>query len=64
MHDPTLLDRRMLLVGTKLDALPDRTRVDELAALADQLGVPWAAISAVSGEGLQGMLEQVFTLAG
>jgi len=64
MHDPTLLDRRMLLVGTKLDALPDHTRVDELAALADHLRVPWAAISAVSGEGLQGMLEQVFALAG
>jgi GTP-binding protein len=63
MYDPTLLDRRSMLVGTKLDALSDPDRPTELAALAAQLRVPWVAISAVAGEGLKQFLEQVFALA-
>jgi GTP-binding protein len=63
LHDPTLASRAAMLVGTKVDALSDPARPDELAALARELCVPWAVISAVSGEGIEGMLEQVFTLA-
>lgn len=63
-HDPTLLERRLLLVGTKRDALSEPGRLDELAAVAAELGAPWAAISAVSGEGLDAMLEATFALAG
>lgn len=63
-YDPSLVARRMLLVGTKLDALSDRTRVEELAAVAAELAVDWVAISAVSGEGLDRMLDAAFTLAG
>ncbi len=64
MHDPALAKRRMLLVGTKLDAVSDGTRLDELAAEAVRLGVPFVAISAVSGAGVEGMLDEVFHLAG
>jgi GTP-binding protein len=63
-HDPTLLDRRLLLVGTKRDALSDPQRLEELAQVAAELGAPWVAISAVSGEGLEAMLEATFALAG
>lgn len=63
LYDPGLLDRRSLLVGTKVDALSDRARVTELEALAAELGVGWVAISAVSGEGLDRMLEATFALA-
>jgi GTP-binding protein len=63
-HDATLLQRKMLLVGTKLDALGGAERLDDLARLAARLGLEWVAISAVSGEGLDEMLEATFSLAG
>jgi GTP-binding protein len=63
LHDPTLLERRAVLVGTKLDALSGPERLDELAAAGRSLDMPVAAISAVSGEGLDAMLELVFALA-
>lgn len=63
LHDPALAQRRMMLVGTKLDALAETGRLEELAELARSLGVPSAAISAVTGAGLDAMLETVFRLA-
>ena len=63
LHDPALASRTSLLVGTKADAATEQARRDELAALAAEMGVGWAVISAVSGEGVEGMLEQVFALA-
>jgi len=63
LHEPGLLERRAILVGTKLDALGDRARVAELEAAGREMGVPAVAISAVSGEGLNAMLEMVFALA-
>lgn len=63
LYDPGLLDRRLLLVGTKADALSEQARVTELEALAAELGVGWVVISAVSGEGLDRMLEATFALA-
>ncbi len=64
LHDPALAERAAMLVGTKADAVADPARRAELAAEADAMGVPWAVISAVSGEGVEGMLEAVFALAG
>jgi GTP-binding protein len=63
LHDPSLAGRRTLLVGTKIDALTDPARLDELRTVAEQLGVPACIISAVSGEGVEAMLEEVFRLA-
>ncbi|MGE5236844.1 MAG: GTPase ObgE [Acidobacteriota bacterium] len=63
LHDPDLARRRMLLVGTKLDAVSDAARIDELRDLAARLGVPAVVISAVTGEGLDAMLEEIFRLA-
>ncbi len=63
LHDPTLLARRGVLVGTKLDAVSDASRVDELAAVGRALNMTVTAVSAVSGEGLDAMLELVFSLA-
>jgi len=63
LHDPSLARRRTMLVGTKIDALTDPVRLDELRAVAGLLGVPACAISAVSGEGVEAMLEEVFRLA-
>ena len=63
LHEPELLARRALLVGTKLDAISDRGRLAELTEVGRAMGVPTAAISAVSGEGLDAMLELMFALA-
>ena len=62
-YDPGLLQRAVLLVGTKVDALSGTTRIDELTGYAGRTGLRWVAISAQSGEGLKNMLEQVFALA-
>jgi len=64
LHDPALAERTSMLVGTKADAISDPVRRHELEHLATEMGVPWAVISAVSGEGIEGMLNIVFTLAG
>jgi GTPase len=63
LHDPGLAARATMMVGTKADALSDAARPAELASVAEALGVRWAVISAVSGEGVEGMLEAVFALA-
>lgn len=64
LYDPGLLARRSLLVGTKLDALADPAGIAELEAVAAELGVGCVAISAVSGAGLDRLLEATFALAG
>lgn len=48
---PGLLERRRLLVGSKLDAATDRRR-RELRAAAERRGLPWLEISSVSGVGV------------
>jgi GTP-binding protein len=63
LYDPGLAARTTMLVGTKADALADPARPAELAALAARLGLAFAVISAVSGDGVEGMLEAVFALA-
>jgi len=64
LHDPALAERTAILVGTKADAVSDASRRQELEAVAAGMGLPWTQISAVSGEGVEGMLELVFALAG
>jgi GTP-binding protein len=63
LYDPTLATRTTMLVGTKADAVSDPSRPGELAEIASELGVQHVVISAVSGEGVEGMLEAVFALA-
>ena len=64
LHDPALAERASMLVGTKIDSISDPARRGELERLASEMGLPWTVISAVSGEGIEGMLERVFALAG
>jgi GTP-binding protein len=63
LYDPTLATHTTMLVGTKADAVSDPSRPGELAEIASELAVPHVVISAVSGEGVEGMLEAVFALA-
>lgn len=62
-YDPALPERAALLVGTKLDAIPSPSVLEGLASVARKLAMPWRVVSAVSGQGLEEMLEEVFRLA-
>src|SRR5512143_936241 len=57
LFDRTLLDRGQLAVANKIDVVADRSRLDRLAAHVTALGIPLLAISAVTGEGVHGLLE-------
>ena len=50
---PALAGKPMLVVATKMDAAQDRSRVDSLAQLARERGLPFLQISSVTGEGLE-----------
>ena len=63
-----LANKPMLLVATKIDVAQDVDRVESLRALAAERGLPFFAISSVTGEGLEqlryAMAERVFAAAG
>jgi len=46
----------VIVVATKLDATVDRTRMEKLRAYAEKRGVPFYAISSVTGEGVQALV--------
>ena len=47
----------MLVAANKIDALDDPTRLERLEARAGALGLPFFAISAVTGRGVPALLE-------
>ena len=62
-HSAPLEMRPWVLVGTKLDAVADRDEVlAKLEAVGDAHGVPSRPISAVTGEGINRLLELLFGL--
>jgi GTP-binding protein len=62
-HEAPLQMRPWVLVGTKLDAVNDREQaLAHLEAAAAAHGVQWRAISAVTGEGIDRLLEVLFDL--
>jgi GTP-binding protein len=52
----TLVDKPMIVVGTKLDATTDRTKLEELRAFCSKKRLEFHAISAASGEGVKDLL--------
>jgi 50S ribosomal subunit-associated GTPase HflX len=53
------------LVGTKIDAVNDREEaLAELAAVAEVHAVQWVVISAVTGEGIDRLLDVLFAMVG
>ena len=51
-----------VVAASKIDALADRKQLSGLRARCEAAGVPFLAISAVSGEGVKDLLEEVWTL--
>jgi GTP-binding protein len=56
---PDLLERPRFLVATKRDAATASARRDEVEALAGERGLPFLALSAVSGEGVTALVRRV-----
>lgn len=62
-YSPALGSKPWMLVGTKLDAVADRSETEaELATVAAGHGVGWLAISAVTGDGLRPLTGAMFDL--
>jgi GTP-binding protein len=56
-YNPDLLAKPHLVAANKIDAVDDRSRIDAIAARAHALSLPFFTISAVTGEGVQPLLE-------
>ena len=57
-----LAEKPQVVAANKIDALADRTRVAALRRRCEAAGVPFHAVSAVSGEGVRDLLEEVWSL--
>lgn len=56
---PQLIEKPCFVVGTKIDAMQDRERLRALRDRSAALGLPFHAISSVTGEGLDKLLGAV-----
>ena len=57
---PALLERPQVVVANKIDALGDSETIPRLAARAAEIGLPLLQISAVTGEGVDRLLEAIW----
>ena len=57
LYNPALLDKPHLVAANKIDALDDPTRVTALEKRAKKLKLKFFRISAVTGEGVPGLIE-------
>jgi len=55
-YNATLASRPRILVSTKGDAVTDDTTIDQLRSYAEEVGIHFVAISAVTGQGLDALL--------
>ena len=58
----SLAAKPQIVAGSKIDVLTDRKRIDDLRARCAAAGVPFHAVSAVSGEGIRDLLEEAWTI--
>ena len=59
---PALAAKPQIVVATKIDTRPSPERLETLARACKAAGVPFFAVSAVSGEGVRDLLEAAFAL--
>jgi GTP-binding protein len=60
LFQPGLLERPQIVAANKIDVLDDPTRLARLAARAEVLSIRLVAISAVTGEGVAALLEEIW----
>jgi len=59
---PALASKPQVVIATKIDTHPPPERTHSLQARCQEAGVPFRAISAVTGEGLRDLLETVWPI--
>jgi len=59
LYSPELTKKPQIVVGTKIDALADRSKVERLKGYFEEKGYPFFAVSAVTGEGMEELLSFV-----
>ena len=56
---PSLVEKPMIIVATKLDATTDRTHLEELETFCKQRNLEFHAISAVAGDGVKDLVRSI-----
>jgi len=56
LYSPELAKKPQIIVGTKIDALVDRSKIEELKKYFEEKGYPFFAVSAVTGEGMNELM--------
>ena len=56
---PSLIEKPMIVVATKLDATTDRTHLEELEAFCKQRSLEFHSISAVAGDGVKDLVRSI-----
>lgn len=56
-YHPKLLEKRQIVVGTKIDMLSDKNTLQKLEEKFSKMGYPFVAISSFTGEGLERLKE-------
>jgi GTPase len=56
---PSLIEKPMIVVATKLDATTDRTHLEELEAFCKQRNLEFHSISAVAGDGVKDLVRSI-----
>jgi GTP-binding protein len=56
---PSLVEKPMIVVATKLDATTDRTRLEELQDFCKQRNLEFHSISAVAGDGVKELVRSI-----
>jgi GTP-binding protein len=59
LYSPELTQKPQIVVGTKIDALTDRSKLERLKRYFKEKGYPFFAVSAVTGEGMEELLNFV-----
>jgi len=59
LYSPELAKKPQIVVGTKIDALTDREKLENLKEFFREKGYPFFAVSAVTGEGVKELLNFV-----
>ncbi len=59
LYSPELVRKPQIVVGTKVDAFSDRSKIEELKRVFEKRGYPFFAVSAVTGEGMDELMHYV-----
>jgi len=56
LFNPDLLERKQLVVASKVDVLSDAAKLARLKAMSERLDIPFLAISSVTGQGIKELI--------